>query len=91
MQVFKHRLSDNGLGPVRTVGSLFTWTNCIPQNLIMRRLDRMIANQAWFSMHTEGFLHVANRGVMDHCPIIFQEPMQLEKFGKPFQFFKLYG
>lgn len=24
---------------------------------------------------------------MDHCPIMYQQPMQLEKFGKPFQFF----
>lgn len=24
---------------------------------------------------------------MDHYPILFQQPMQLEKFGKPFQFF----
>lgn len=55
MQIFKDRLTSNGLGHVRTMGNLFAWTNCTPQNTILKRLDHMIANQVWFSTHTEGF------------------------------------
>ncbi|XP_074326901.1 uncharacterized protein LOC141664844 [Apium graveolens] len=34
-----------------------------------------------------GNAFVKARGLMDHNPILYEKPMQLAKFGKPFQFF----
>ncbi|XP_074347302.1 uncharacterized protein LOC141686147 [Apium graveolens] len=47
MQVFKDHLSNYGLGPIRTVGDVFTWTNKREQTPVLKRLDRMVGNAAW--------------------------------------------
>lgn len=47
----------------------------------------MLANSSWFSTFNEGVVWVKNRGLMDHCPLVFSTPMQLERFSKPFQFY----
>lgn len=47
----------------------------------------MIANGAWFNSFTKGNVFVKPRGLMDHNPLFFEEPMQLQRFGKPFQYF----
>ncbi|XP_074363455.1 uncharacterized protein LOC141703993 [Apium graveolens] len=87
MQCFKDCLNDNGLESLRTVGDNYTWTNKRLNDPVFKRLDRMVANSAWFNAFTEGSVFVKNRGIMDHNPLLFVEPMQLRKFGKPFQFF----
>ncbi|KAL8111933.1 hypothetical protein AgCh_019582 [Apium graveolens] len=87
MQSFKDCVVQVGLRHVRTVGDLFTWYNKRPNDPIHRHLDRMLANGLWFSQFTEGNAFIKNRGIMDHNPILFHEPMQIKKFGKPFQFF----
>ncbi|XP_074363651.1 uncharacterized protein LOC141704298 [Apium graveolens] len=87
MQCFKDCLSDNGLESLRTVGDIYTWTNKRVHDPVYKRLDRMVANSAWFNVFTEGNVFVKHRGIMDHNPLLFVEPMQLQRFGKPFQFF----
>lgn len=87
MQVFKDCLSNSGLGQVRTVGKVFTWTNKRAQSPILKRLDRMVANAHWFNIFTEGNAFIKTRSILDHNPIYYEEPMQLQKFGKPFQYF----
>ncbi|XP_074360896.1 uncharacterized protein LOC141701135 [Apium graveolens] len=87
MQCFKDCLNNCGLEPLRTVGDTYTWTNKRLQDPVFKRLDRMVANSTWFNVFTEGSVFVKNRGIMDHNPLLFEEPMQLNKFGKPFQFF----
>ncbi|XP_074336862.1 uncharacterized protein LOC141674037 [Apium graveolens] len=87
MQSFKDCLANCGLGTVRTVGVIFTWTNKCASNPIFKRLDRMVANGAWFNLFTERNAFIKPRGLMDHNAIIFEEPMQLQRVSKPFQFF----
>ncbi|KAL8091468.1 hypothetical protein AgCh_033902 [Apium graveolens] len=87
MQVFKDCVTDLGLGHVRTLGELFTWTNKRPQDPVLKRLDRMIANALWFNTFTEGNAVVHHRGIMDHNPLLYEEPLQVKHFGKPIQFF----
>ncbi|XP_074328439.1 uncharacterized protein LOC141700297 [Apium graveolens] len=87
MQSFKDCIVQAGLGEVRTVRDLFTWYNKRLMHSIHKRLDRMLANGLWFGQFTEGNAFVKHRGIMDHNPVLFHEPMQLQKFGKPFQFF----
>lgn len=86
MQVFKDCITY-GLGHVLTCGVVFTWTNCRPHNTVLKGLGRMLANAAWFLKFTEGNVVVENMGIMDHCPLLYVEPMCLDRFGKRFQFF----
>lgn len=39
-------------------------------------------------MFNDAFVEVKHRGIMDHCPLLLTVPMTLERFSKPFQFFK---
>ncbi|XP_074341935.1 uncharacterized protein LOC141679332 [Apium graveolens] len=87
MQYFKECLLNSGLEHMRTVGDTYTWTNKRLHDLIFKRLDRMVANSTWFNTFTEGSLFVKHQGIMDHNPLLFEEPMQFQEFGKPFQFF----
>ncbi|XP_074323205.1 uncharacterized protein LOC141660143 [Apium graveolens] len=87
MQVFKDILFSSGLHVVNTVGDTFTWTNKHAHAPIFKRLDRMIANSHWFQAFTEGQVLFKTRGIMDHCPLVYDEPLCSRRFGKPFQFF----
>ncbi|XP_074375414.1 uncharacterized protein LOC141717219 [Apium graveolens] len=87
MQAFKDCLANCGLDNIRTVGDIFTWTNKRANSPVFKRLDRMVANGVWFNLFTEGNAFVKPRGLMDHNVILFEEPMQLQKVNKPFQFF----
>ncbi|XP_074328140.1 uncharacterized protein LOC141666056 [Apium graveolens] len=87
MQVFKNCITSNGLGEVRTLGDNFTWYNKRPNNPIFKRLDRMLGNSHWFLKFTEGNVYVKNRGIMDHNPLFYEDPLHLQKIRKPFQFF----
>ena len=87
MQSFKDCISDSGLGHVNTTGPLHTWYNNRPNNIIRKRLDRVLGNKDWFSQFTNSFVTVKNRGILDHCPLLLTVPMQLDKIVKPFQYF----
>ncbi|XP_074328115.1 uncharacterized protein LOC141666028 [Apium graveolens] len=87
MQSFKDCVVNSGLGIVKTIGDRFTWTNKCPQNPVFRRLDRMLKNALWFQIFTEGCTQIKTRGLMDHNPILYEELIQINRVGKPFQFF----
>lgn len=90
MQSFLDCTSDALLGQIKTVGSLFTWTNKRVSNnnsLVQKRLDRMLCNKEWFDVFSEGYIIVKNKGLMDHCPLLCLVPMHLERVRKSFQFF----
>ncbi|XP_074351490.1 uncharacterized protein LOC141690603 [Apium graveolens] len=79
MQSFKDCLFNSGLEPMRTIGDIFTWFNKRSHDPVYKRLDRMVANSAWFNIYTEGNVFVKHRGIMDHNPLLFEEPIQLQK------------
>ncbi|XP_074337166.1 uncharacterized protein LOC141674337 [Apium graveolens] len=87
MQQFKDSILQAGLAHLRTIGPLLTWSNKRPNNLVHRHLDRMLGNAAWLHEFSESWVHVKTKGIMDHTPLLFHKPMQLEKICKPFQFF----
>ncbi|KAL8102690.1 hypothetical protein AgCh_027277 [Apium graveolens] len=87
MQQFKDSILQAGLAHLRTIGPLHTWSNKNPNNLVHRRLDRMLCNAAWLHEFSESWVHVKTKGIMDHAPLLLHIPIQLEKIRKPFQFF----
>ncbi|XP_074336316.1 uncharacterized protein LOC141673464 [Apium graveolens] len=66
---------------------MFTWSNKHPQNPVFRMLDLMLGNTMWFQLFTEGCAQIKTRGLMDHNPILYAEPIQINHLRKPFQFF----
>ncbi|XP_074342078.1 uncharacterized protein LOC141679483 [Apium graveolens] len=80
MQSFKDCLFNSGLEPMRTIGDIFTWFNKRSHDPVYKRLDRMVVNSAWFNIYTEGNVFVKHRGIMDHNPLLFEEPIQLQNF-----------
>lgn len=87
MQRFKECIHDCGLGHVHTIGPLFTWSNGRLDNLISKRLDRILANADWFTTFSESYAMVKHKGIMDHNPMILYVPMTLDAYHKAFQFF----
>ncbi|KAL8099763.1 hypothetical protein AgCh_032133 [Apium graveolens] len=87
MQAFKNVITSAGLGDIQTMGPLFTWNNMRGNDLIHRRLDRMLGNSRWFHAFYESFVHVKSKGLMDHTPLLLHVPIELEKIIKPFQLF----
>lgn len=89
MQAFRSCVNDASLGHIRTHGNFFTWTNKRKQQgcLIMKRLDRMLANAAWFSTFPEGQVLVKERSLMDHNPLLFVSPITMDQSSKTFQFY----
>lgn len=85
-KLFLDCVSNSALGHIKTVSSLFTWTNKRASTLIHKRLDRMLGNKEWFNLFSEAVVVVKNRGLMDHCPLLCTIPLQLEKIRKSFQF-----
>ena len=87
MEVFKNCLQSAGLGHVKTLGDAFTWYNNRPEQPILKRLDRMVANKEWFGTFMDSIVLVKNRAIMDHNPLFLSVPMALQHSRKPFQFF----
>lgn len=84
MQNFRGCIASAGLGHIKTIGSLFTWTNKRPLNLIQERLDRLLKNEDLFLNFTEGIVHVKLKGLIDRCPLLLHVPMKVEKLPKQF-------
>ena len=87
MQSFKDCIQNSGLGHLKTVGELLTWTNKRPNDPIFKRLNRILGNMEWFTGFSDFVVFVKNRGIMDHNPLILSAPMHLQKFRKQFQYF----
>lgn len=87
MEAFKTCLANSGLGHINTVGPLFTWNNMCQNDLIQKRLDRVLENKEWFNTFFNCVVLVKPRGLMDHNPLILNVPIELDKVPKPFQYF----
>lgn len=87
MQNFRDCIANAGLGHIKIVGPLHTWTNKRLRNPILKRLDRILGNQDWFLNFTESTVQVKSRGLMDHCPLMLHIPIEVDKINKQFHYF----
>jgi len=87
MQCFKDCVANAHLGQVASCGEHFTWSNLRPNSLVLKKLDRMLGNDEWFQNFGEGIVLVKHRGEFDHNPLIFQMPINVKRYSKPFQVF----
>jgi hypothetical protein len=69
-------------------GCFYTWTNKSEEpRFIARKLDRVLANEAWLSCFSKTIVELHSGGISDHSPAIISVG-KLQNFGpKPFKFF----
>jgi hypothetical protein len=72
MQAFREALTDCDLEDIGFVGDRFTWK----RRTIRERLDRVVANGAWTSMHPGAVLSHLEYTRSDHRPILLDTEYQ---------------
>ncbi|KAI9397521.1 hypothetical protein POPTR_003G047001v4, partial [Populus trichocarpa] len=71
-------------------GMHYTWSNQCPENLIMRKLDRVLVNEKWnlnFPLSEARFLP---SGMSDHSPMVVKVIGNDQNIKKPFRFFDMW-
>ena len=75
---------------LRYSGMHYTWSNQCPENLIMRKLDRVLVNEKWnlnFPLSEARFLP---SGMSDHSPMVVKVIGNDQNIKKPFRFFDMW-
>lgn len=72
MQIFrKNVLNDCELIDVGYSGTWYTWERGnLSETNIRQRLDRGVANDAWFNLFPEGKIRHLPNIFLDHCPLL---------------------
>lgn len=81
-------INQSNLIDLRFRGSKFTWTNKRYRNrssLILERLDRCFANQAWIDLFPEASVTYLPRTHSDHSPLLICLKRNLPISFKPFK------
>ncbi|CAD5330494.1 unnamed protein product [Arabidopsis thaliana] len=87
MEDFQGCLRDNQLSDLPTRGVFFTWSNHQQDNPIIRKLDRALANDEWFSSFPSALAVFDPPGVSDHASCIVMIDNQPEPSKKCFKYF----
>jgi len=75
---------------LRYSGMHYTWSNHCPENLIMRKLDRVLVNEKWnlnFPLSEARFLP---SGMSDHSPMVVKVIGNDQNIKKPFRLFDMW-
>lgn len=87
MRDFQDAVRRCGLDDLAQVGSIFTWTNRQPDNLISKKLDRVLINGQWLTTFPVSFATFEAGGVSDHLRVWTQLRPLEQSNRKPFKFF----
>ena len=83
-------IRDAKVDDLRYSGMHYTWTNQCIENLIMRKLDRVLVNEKWnlhFPLLEVRFLPA---GISDHSPMVVKVTGNVQNIKKPFRFFDMW-
>lgn len=73
---------------IQSKGSFFSWSNkALGSNRNASRIDRGLANHAWFQAFEHSDLVFHPPGLSDHCPLVFNLHQRSSTGGKLFRFF----
>ncbi|RYR44282.1 hypothetical protein Ahy_A08g040636 [Arachis hypogaea] len=73
LDTFRKFVDDNGLIDIDLKGSRFTWYSNPRNNFVTReRLDRVLVNWKWLSLHQNVVLKAAPAISSDHCALILE-------------------
>ena len=85
---FRDCINELGLTDLRSNGNLYTWWDGNIQNPLMRKLDRVLVNEAWLKQFDFALADFLPRGVSDHNPAVVNIGIVRDVIHKPFQLFK---
>lgn len=81
---FNECLDTLSVDDIHAIGPQHTWWNCQVNNPIHRKLDRAIDNNSWFNSMPDSQATYGHRGLSDHCPVILNTGLHLQRLKKPF-------
>lgn len=87
LEDFQTCMLDNNLVDLPSRGVFYTWSNHQPDNPILRKLDRALANGEWFSLFPSATAWFDVPGDSDHSPCIVTLDNQPERGKKSFKYF----
>ena len=70
MEEFNSCCLEADLEDIRIAGILYTWLNCCPSNMILRRLNRALVDQRWLQHCPALEAFIPSPGILDHSPIV---------------------
>ncbi|KAL0439687.1 UNVERIFIED_CONTAM: hypothetical protein Slati_2451700 [Sesamum latifolium] len=86
MEEFRSCVVDMGLLPVPLQGAVFTWHNCsIGPRSLWKSLDRMLANDSWFTHWPDSVCLSSTPRTSDHSPLILRGHA-MHRSGRLFRF-----
>lgn len=88
MQNFADFMDVVEVADLRFSGNLLTWWDSNKNYPKLRKLDRILVNEAWLTDYRMSRAHFPPRGISDHCPAFVYLGIESEKVYKPFQIFK---
>ena len=87
MLLFANALQDYGLTTLPYVGPKFTWQRTYGlHGCVKERLDRCVANKAWFDLFPQAFVDHLSAPVSDHAPICLALRQKIKRQQRRFRF-----
>ncbi|XP_024004030.1 uncharacterized protein LOC112081502 [Eutrema salsugineum] len=80
-------LEDNELRDLQSRGAFYTWSNHRPEDPILRKLDRVLVNDAWSDLLPESLAIFDPPGDSDHSPSLICLEASLPPIKKSFKYF----
>lgn len=80
-------LQTNDLTDLSSRGTYYTWTNCRPEDPILRKLDRAVVNSEWNSQFPESLATFDPPGDSDHSPCLISLSPVPHSGKKSFKYF----
>ncbi|KAJ4906982.1 Endonuclease/exonuclease/phosphatase protein [Raphanus sativus] len=77
----------NDLSDLSSRGAYYTWTNCRPEDPILRKLDRAVVNSAWRSQFPDSLATFDPPGDSDHSPCLITLSPVAHSGRKSFKYF----
>ena len=87
MNELQNFMVDNGLSDLPNKGAFFTWSNGIPEDPIIRKLDMVLVNEHWSSVFSESLAVFEAPGDSDHSPALVYLNSPIESSKKAFKYF----
>ena len=86
MREFREVVDECGFMDLGYVGKKFTWRGKHGDGMVLERLDRALATQAWLVMNPATQVQCLRSNVSNHYPIIIKPKGILGRPCKPFRF-----
>ncbi|XP_017228236.1 uncharacterized protein LOC108203686 [Daucus carota subsp. sativus] len=85
---FRDCVNNIGVTDLRFSGDFFTWRDNNLEDILLRKLDRVLVNDNWLASFDLSQAIFLPRGLSDHSPAAVSLGLRRERIFKPFQIFQ---